>query len=130
MFSHYRYKENSCQKREAIPDKSRVSLTFLQKRTDSSNVTVAVAVAVPIGAIIIVLSVVLIVVYRRCKKEPSMQDLDPNFEGDFILFTEDGFFYEFCKTQTAMPQKRGLFMVVMTIFCNRQSKTHNLSKIM
>lgn len=82
MFSHYRYKENSCQKREAIPDKSRVSLTFLQKRTDSSNVTVAVAVAVPIGAIIIVLSVVLIVVYRRCKKEPSMQDLDPNFEGD------------------------------------------------
>ncbi|CAI4063890.1 hypothetical protein SUVZ_07G4480 [Saccharomyces uvarum] len=95
MSIHYHHTTNaSSWKREAVPDKSRITFTFLQRNTDctgsnckaskssSSNVTVAVAVAVPIGAIIILLCIVLVVVYKRSKKESLMQDLDPNFEGD------------------------------------------------
>ncbi|CAI4036736.1 hypothetical protein SMKI_16G0470 [Saccharomyces mikatae IFO 1815] len=83
-FFHHRI-DDSCQKREFTLDRPRISLGFLQKRTDctgssckvaqnsSSNVTVAVAVAVPIGTILMLLSIILIVVYRRSKKSSLVQ---------------------------------------------------------
>lgn len=121
MISHYRHRDYSCQKKEVIPGKSRISLTILQRRTDctglsckvsknsSSNVTVAVAVAVPIGAILMVLSIVLIVVYRRSKKEPSMQDLDPNFESDLYYLPKMDSAMNSANSESNSTEKRFIY---------------------
>ncbi|QLL30313.1 hypothetical protein HG536_0A01300 [Torulaspora globosa] len=52
-----------------------------QKPSNTSAVTVGVAVAIPVGCVLILFVVILWVVYRRNKKE-AQEDNDPDFEGD------------------------------------------------
>ncbi|QLQ77879.1 hypothetical protein HG537_0A01260 [Torulaspora globosa] len=51
------------------------------KPSNINGVTVGVAVAIPVGCVLILLVVILWVVYRRNKKE-AQEDNDPDFEGD------------------------------------------------
>lgn len=52
-----------------------------RKHSDSNAVTVGVAVAIPVGCVLILFCVILWIVYRRNKRE-SQDDNDPDFQGD------------------------------------------------
>lgn len=52
-----------------------------QKPSNLNAVTIGVAVAIPVGCVLILFVVILLVVYRRNKKE-AQDDHDPDFEGD------------------------------------------------
>ncbi|CAI6531781.1 AIS_HP2_G0020890.mRNA.1.CDS.1 [Saccharomyces cerevisiae] len=122
MSSYYHHTANSSwHKKEVIPEKSRISPTSLQRKTDctgsnckvtkssSSNVTVAVAVAVPIGAILTILSIVLIVVYIRSRKHSLMKNLDPNSEGDLYYLPKMDSSMNSAKSETSATEKRFIY---------------------
>lgn len=59
-----------------------------QKPSNTSAVTVGVAVGLPVGCIFVLLGIILWVVYRRSKKE-AQEDHDPDFEGDTEYLSSD-----------------------------------------
>lgn len=59
-----------------------------QKPSNTSAVTVGVAVGIPVGCVCILLGIILWVVYRRSKKE-AQEDNDPDFEGDTEYLSSD-----------------------------------------
>lgn len=61
-----------------------------RKPSNISGVTVGVAVAIPVGCVLILFGVILWIVYRRNKRE-SQDDNDPDFQGDTeYLPSEEG----------------------------------------
>lgn len=65
-----------------------------KKHSDSNAVTVGVAVAIPVGCVLILFAVILWIVYRRNKRE-SQDDNDPDFQGDTeYLPTNEGREYQ------------------------------------
>lgn len=57
------------------------SKSSCERPSNTNAVTVGVAVAIPVGCVLILFVVILWVVYRRNKKE-AQEDNDPEFEGD------------------------------------------------